>query len=285
MGKKMREGRRLKSLHPMDKVSPYIMVERNDATNYFRDSFDMEETEKFIHQKRAEGLKGFGITHLLLAAYVRVVSQYPGMNRFLRGQKVYARNRIVVCMDVKKKLALNEQATVIKVELSPTDTATDVYNKFMDTYNKSLQDEENDFDNTAKMLDYIPGLIKKFVVWVLKLLDYFGLIPKSLVEVSPFHGSLFITALGSLGIPPIFHHLYCFGNVPIFMALGAKRHTYELDKDGNVQQKTYMDFTISCDERIADGHYYAAAFKMLRRLMKHPSVLDTPPESVVEDIE
>lgn len=284
MGKKMREGRRLKSLHPMDKVSPYIMVERNDATNYFKDYFDMEEADKFIHQKRAEGLKGFGMLHLFLASYVRVISQYPGMNRFLRGQKVYARNRIVVCMDVKKKLALNEQATVIKVELSPTDTATDVYNKFMDTYNKSLA-EENDFDNTAKFLDHIPGLIKKFVVWVLKMLDYFGLLPKSLVEVSPFHGSMFITALGSLGIPPIYHHLYCFGNVPIFIAFGAKRHAYEMDKDGVVQQKTFMDFTITCDERIADGHYYASAFKMLRRLMKHPETLDTPPENVVEDIE
>ncbi len=284
MGKKMREGRRLKSLHPMDKVSPYIMVERNDATNYFKDYFDMEEADKFIHQKRAEGLKGFGMLHLFLAAYVRVISQYPGMNRFLRGQKVYARNRIVVCMDVKKKLALNEQATVIKVELEPTDTATDVYNKFMDTYNKSLA-EENDFDNTAKFLDHIPGLIKKFVVWVLKMLDYFGLLPKSLVEVSPFHGSMFITALGSLGIPPIYHHLYCFGNVPIFIAFGAKRHAYEMDKDGVVQQKTFMDFTITCDERIADGHYYASAFKMLRRLMKHPETLDTPPEKVVEDIE
>lgn len=280
-----KEGRRIRSMHPMDKFSPYIMVQRNDATNYFRDSFDTEEVEKLIRQKRQEGLKGFGIMHVLLACYVRTVSQYPGINRFLRGQKVYARNDIVVCMDVKKNLALNEQATVIKVHFAPTDTVTDIYNKFQAEYLKSVANNVTDFDNTAKMLDRIPGLIKKFVVWLLKLLDYFGLIPKSLIQVSPFHGSLFITSMGSLGIPPVFHHLYNFGNVPLFISFGAKRHALELQEDGSVASRTYVDFTVSCDERICDGHYFATAFKMLRRLLKNPTVLNASPEQVVADID
>lgn len=279
-----REGRRVKSLHPMDKVSPYIMKDRNDATNYFRDAFDVEEVEKLIHRKRAEGLKGFGIMHVILAAYVRAVSQYPGINRFLRGQKVYARNDIVVCMDVKRALALNEPATVIKVHFSPTDTVEDVYNKFNKTYQESIAEEENGFDNLAKVIDYIPGLVKKFVVGVLKFLDYFGLLPKFLTDLSPFHGSMFITSMGSLGIPPVFHHLYNFGNVPLFISFGAKRHTFELQEDGTVVKKTYVDFTASCDERICDGHYFASGFKYLRRLLKEPAVLDAPPEQVVEDI-
>lgn len=280
-----REGRRIKSQHPMEKVSPYIMVDRNDATNYFRDTFDVAEVEKLIRQKRAEGLKGFGIMHVILAAYVRVVSQYPGINRFLRGQKVYARNDIVVCMDVKKNLALNQQATVIKVHFSPTDTVTDVYHKFNETYKSSVSGGETDFDNLAKVIDYIPGVIKKFVVWLLKLLDYFGLLPRSLTNLSPFHGSMFITSMGSLGIPPVFHHLYNFGNVPVFISFGAKRHALELQEDGTVAKKTYVDFTVCCDERICDGHYFATGFKHLRRLLKEPAALDAPPEQIVEDIE
>ena len=279
-----REGRRVRSMHPMEKVSPYIMVNRNDATNYFRDAFDLEEMEKLIHKKREEGLKGFGIMHVILTAYVRTISQYPGINRFLRGQKVYARNDIVVCMDVKKSLALNEQATIIKVHFSPTDTVEDVYRKFNEQYESSVKSKETGFDNLAKVIDYMPGLIKKFVVWLLKFLDYFGLLPKFLTDLSPFHGSMFITSMGSLGIPPIFHHLYNFGNVPVFLAFGAKRHALELTEDGTVEKKTYVDLTVSCDERICDGHYFASGFKYLRRLLKNPSVLDEPPEKVVEDI-
>ena len=119
----------------------------------------------------------------------------------------------------------------------------------------------------------------------MKLLDYFGLLPKYLLDVSPFHGSFFITSMGSLGIPPIFHHLYNFGNVPIFCAIGPKRTEYEIDRNGETVKKKYMDYTFSTDERIVDGYYYATAFRMMKLCFSDPDKLDLPPEKVVEDIE
>ena len=107
MSKKIKEGRRIKNLHPMDTVSPYIMPDRIGAMNLFRDSFDMRTAEEYILAKRKEGLSNYGFVHLLLAAYVRTVALKPGLNRFIRGQRVYARNKITVCMVVKKELSLN----------------------------------------------------------------------------------------------------------------------------------------------------------------------------------
>ena len=107
----------------------------------------------------------------------------------------------------------------------------------------------------------------------------------SLLDVSPFHGSFFITSMGSLGIPPIFHHLYSFGNVPIFCAIGPKRTEYEIDRNGEVVRKKYLDYTISTDERIVDGYYYATAFRKMKLYFNDPYKLDVPPEKVVEDID
>ena len=90
--------------------------------------------------------------------------------------------------------------------------------------------------------------------------------------------------MGSLGIPPVFHHLYDFGNLPLFLSYGAKYEENSLDKDGNVVTKRYIDFTISCDERICDGHYYASAIKYLKSVFNHPEVLDAPPEKIIEDL-
>ena len=191
-----KDGRKLRTLHPMDTVSPYIMVNRNDATNYFKDTFCTEAVDEYIRQKRKDGYKGFGLLHVILACYVRSVSQRPGINRFLSGQKVFARNEIVVNMDVKRSMAINEEATIIKVKFEPGDTAIDVYKKFTDTYEKAMAESETSFDSTAKIINYIPGLVKKFVVWCLKTLDYFGWLPKALTNVSPFHGSMFITSMG-----------------------------------------------------------------------------------------
>ena len=116
-------------------------------------------------------------------------------------------------------------------------------------------------------------------------MDYFGLLPKFLLELSPFHGSVFFTSMGSLGIPPIYHHLYDFGNLPVFCSFGCKRRALEVQEDGSVVQKKYLDFKFAMDERIADGFYYAAFFKHFKRLLHHPELLELPPEEVLQDID
>jgi len=116
-------------------------------------------------------------------------------------------------------------------------------------------------------------------------MDYFGLLPKFLIDLSPFHGSLFITSMASLGIPPIYHHLYDFGTLPVFCAFGAKNTKREIQKDGSIKETKYIDYTVVSDERICDGFYYASALKLMKVYMKRPQVLDKPPETVVEDIE
>ena len=128
-------------------------------------------------------------------------------------------------------------------------------------------------------------MLLKFTVWLLKFLDYFGLLPKFLVELSPFHGSLFFTSMGSLGIPPIYHHLYDFGNLPVFGSFGCKRRALEVEEDGSVVQRKYLDVKFVLDERIVDGYYYAAFFKHYRAILRHPELLDLEPEELVQDID
>jgi pyruvate/2-oxoglutarate dehydrogenase complex dihydrolipoamide acyltransferase (E2) component len=91
--------------------------------------------------------------------------------------------------------------------------------------------------------------------------------------------------MGSLGIKPIYHHLYDFGNLPVFGAFGMKRKAYEVQEDGSVVQRKYIDVKFVTDERIVDGFYYATFFKYFARLMRNPEILDLPPEEVVRDID
>ena len=176
--------------------------------------------------------------------------------------------------------------TSIKVHLTPRDTAEDIYYKLNAAVErvKATRELDQGIDNLIQYLNLIPSIVLKFVVWFLKLLDYFGLLPKFLTELSPFHGSLFLTSMGSLGIPPIYHHLYDFGNIPVFGAFGMKRKALEVQEDGSVAQRKYVDVKFVLDERICDGYYYATFFKYYKRLLAHPEVLDNPPDEVVQDI-
>ncbi len=282
------DGRRVRTLAPMAQITMYFQWERNICSNLFEDSFEITHIDRYIRQKRREGLTDFGITHVLLAAYVRGIAKYPQLNRFISGQKVYSRgDDIQYCMVVKKEMTVDSPDTSIKVHLNPRDTAEDVYRKLNAAIEsvKTTQELDSSLDGLIQYLNLIPGLLLKFVVWLLKLLDYFGLLPKFLLELSPFHGSLFFTSMGSLGIPPIYHHLYDFGNLPCFGAFGCKRRAVEVKEDGSVVQRKYIDVKFVLDERICDGYYYATFFKHYRRLLAHPELLDNPPEEIVKDID
>ena len=283
-----KDGRKVRTIAPMAQITAYFQVERNTCSNLFEESFEISHIDRYIRQKRREGYTDFGLTHVLLAAYTRGVAKYPQLNRFISGQKVYSRgNDIQYSMVVKKDMTVESPDTSFKVHLSPYDTSIDVYNKFSAALAEVKKSMELDsgLDNLIGYLNLIPGVVLKFLVWLLKLLDYFGALPAFLTELSPFHGSIFFTSMGSLGIPPIYHHLYDFGNLPVFGAFGCKRRALEIQEDGSVVQKKYIDMKFTLDERICDGYYYATFFKYYRRLLAHPEILDNPPEEVVRDID
>jgi len=283
--KKVKEFRRVKTVPPMQVVIPYIMVDRVGSQNFITDTVEIERLEKYMKEKQAEGMSNISMMHIMIAAYVRLVSQRPQLNRFIRGQRIWTRRNVEISLTIKKEMLLESPDTVVKITVPPDATLKDVYEALNEKIVSYRENPGGDFDKTAKVLTYLPGLLFKFVVASLRFLDYFGLMPKFIQKVSPFHCSYFITSMGSLGIPPIYHHLYDFGTCPVFFAFGAKRRAYEPDSEGNIKKKQYMDFTFVLDERICDGYYYASSLRMLKQIIRNPAQLDNPPEKVVEDID
>ncbi|MBQ8567557.1 MAG: 2-oxo acid dehydrogenase subunit E2 [Clostridia bacterium] len=275
---------RVRGIAPYNRLIPYIMETRNTSQNFIFDSISMEKIDKYIKKKQEEGLTNLTLMHVIIGAYCRACSQRPAINRFIRGQKIYSRRKVEVSLAIKKEMSLESPDTVIKVVLDPSATIEDVYNAFNEKIEGYRSNPNSSFDKLAKVLNYIPGILLRWAIRFLRLLDYFGLLPRALTKLSPFHGSLFITSMGSLGIPPIVHHLYDFGTVPVFIAFGSKQREFKVRADGSVYKHSYVDVTYNLDERICDGYYYASAMKVIRGVYKNPEVLDNPPEKVIEDI-
>ncbi len=282
-----KDGRRVRTAYAMNKFMPFIMRDRADAQNYFADELDVTEADAFCKQMIAEGYEGFSFLHLMLAAYVRTVSQKPALNRFISGQRIYARNKIEVIMTIKKDMTEDSPDTCIAVCFEPDDTVEEVYEKFNAVVQKNKENAELDssFDKTADKLASMPRPLLRFVVRMLFWLDYHGWLPTALTDLSPFHGSMIITSMGSLGIKPIYHHIYNFGNLPVFFSYGVKRTVYKTKRDGTAEARRMIDLKVVTDERICDGFYFANAFKYLKRLIEHPDVLRERPEKIVEDID
>ena len=223
--------------------------------------------------------------HFLIATHIRCISMLPGINRFIAGRRIYAHDDITVVMAVKRSLSVDATETTIKVHFQPTDTIFDVYRKL----NAKIEgiktsEEDNNTEEVAEALTKVPRFLLRIAIGVLRALDYFGLIPDSLIEASPFHGSMIITDMGSLRLRPVFHHIYNFGTLPVFIAFGAKRHAYEIDRHGKVVDNKYVDCKFVIDERIADGHYYGQFLQAYRYIFQHPEILEKAPTRVIEDV-
>lgn len=280
------EGRRLRTLNGMSRFMSYIMPDRNDASNTYADSFDITEVDRYCRMKIKSGMTSFSMLHVLLASYVRVVSQRPGINRFIAGQEVYARHSIDVVMTVKKTMSIDADETCIKVSFEPTDTIDEIYKKFNKVVAESTgENSDTGFDTFSGALKKIPRWIMRLFVWIINKLDYHGKLPLFLLEISPFHGSMIITSMGSLGIKPIYHHIYNFGTLPVFVSYGKKTPVTVYNDDGTISRRKMMDIKVVTDERICDGFYYASAFKLMKKYVENPQQLETPPEQVFEDID
>lgn len=280
-----KEGRLLRSLPAFAKFVPFIMPTRNDACNQYEESFEVSDVDRRLRKLRVDGYKGIGILHFIIAAYIRGVSMLPGMNRFVVGRRIYARDNIEVVMTVKRSLAIDATETTIKVVFEPTDTIFDVYRKMSEKIDEIKTVEgNNNTEDVAEAMCKAPRFLLRFALTILRIMDYFGWLPQSLLDASPFHGSMIITDIGSLRIGPIYHHIYNFGTLPVFISFGAKRHAYELDRHGNMVDRKYVDCKFVMDERTVDGHYYAQFLQAFRYICQHPEIVETPPSKVVEDV-
>lgn len=279
-----KEGRRIKTLPAMSYLMPYIMDIRSDAQNHFEDVIDISNVEKYLDGKKKEGYTDMTLLHVILAAYVRVIAERPGINRFIAGRRIYARKNVECVMTIKKEMSLESPDTCIKAEFDPRDNIYNVYKKFRKEVKNALESTTG-FDDTAGLLKKLPRCIMRAVMSVLRFLDYHGWLPKGLLKVSPFHGSMIITSMGSLGIPAIYHHLYNFGTLPVFVSYGNIFTADAVKRDGSKERHHFVTFRVVTDERICDGYYYASVFKRLKKILQHPEVLDETLDSVCEDID
>ncbi len=280
------DGRRLRSLDPLNTILYFVLNTRTGAANQFFGKEEIRAAERYIRQKRADGLKGFGMLVFFLTLFVRIVSQRPALNRFVAGHRMYARNSIDINFAVKKSLSVDGQETTVKITCDPRDTAEDVYRRVVEAVELAEQEgDSNEVDGAARALKHLPRPIMTFFVWFMKFLDQHGRMPKALNKVSPFHGTLFLADLGSINLPPVHHHLYDFGNCGLFLVFGRKNVEYVLDRDGKPKEQRYIEYSLTLDERICDGYYFSKVHKMVHDIFQNPEQLDHPPERVVEDVD
>lgn len=269
------DGKRVRKADPMYTVVPYIMDKRNDAMNMTTVDIPVEPIQNYINAKRKEGVR---LSHMsvVTAAYVRTVYEFPLLNNFIVNKKIYTHKEFKVAMVVLKSL-VTEEETMSKVKFELDDNIFEV-NEKMNEYVESNR-EASAVNNTDKMISFLVSLpgVCNIAVGLFKLLDRYGLLPKFITDLSPFHASLTITNLASIRTNHIYHHIYNFGTTSVFIAMGKNREVPK-KKNGEIVFEKCIPLGVVMDERICSGLYFAKAFRKFRQYLEDPSLLEEKPE-------
>lgn len=280
------DGKKIKRIDPFMKIVPHIMFNRNDALVAKFEDIDCSKLDSYILNKRREENVKLDYMDIIIAAFVRVYSLRPKLNRFVVNGRLYKRNNIQLCLTMKKRLVDSAEETVIKLTFDGTESIYDVIEQVHKTVkeNSGVQ-KRNTVDKLAELFTKGPNFIIKYTVRFFMWLDKHGMLPKSILQASPFHTSVFLVNSRSIKMSPVQHHIYNFGTTGAFVSMG--KETFQpvvINPNSNeIGIKKLMPLGIVVDERICDGLYNSLSLKELNRILANPEVLDEKNLNVVKD--
>jgi len=214
---------------------------------------------------------------------VRTVSQLPELNRFIANKRFYTRKDIVCSFAVLQDTADGSiKENIAKCKFDPRDTIFDVAARIKSAIEETRK--ESAANSTMKVANILKNPYAANLVSVLgRVLDRYGLLPRYLLDASPFHTGLFFSNNASIGLPPVYHHIYNFGTTSQFVVIGNVERTVEIDAEGKPVRKRILPAGVTVDERICAGMVYSQFLKLYQHLITNPQLLESPPERVYHD--
>lgn len=273
------DGVRVKNTTAIVSAIPYIMPKRYDAQNFITEYADMEVLRSYIQEKRREGVR-IPYMALILAAYYKAYLENPKINRFIMNRRIYQRNHFCVSFVILKTRADGTpDETTVKIFFEEGDDIFSINRKIEEAVAKNqVAAHNNNTDKFANFMLSLP-LLPGAVIGLARLLDRYGLLPRFIIDLSPFHTSLFITNLASINTSSIYHHCYEFGTTGVFVSMGKPIANYLTGE----YQKKLIPLSVVMDERICTGHEYAQFWASLRRYLRHPELLENRANSGAAD--
>ncbi len=272
MFKKRPDGTLVEGVPGYRRIMPYLMQTKNTSQVYIKYTIDMEKALAFLEDPPG-GLKGkVTLTMLILRALTKVLDEFPRMNRFVSGRRLYQRDGIYLSFSAKKSFDEAAPLVVIKMRFDPGESLEDMVGRITERLARGRSDEKSYSDKETNLVLRLPRFGIRFVVWAITTLDYFNLLPKSFIENDLFYASLFVANLGSVGLEAGYHHHYEYGNVPIFMCIG-KVKPMPVVRDGEVVVRRVAEVKITYDERIEDGFNGAKGLDRFQEYVENPERL------------
>jgi hypothetical protein len=257
------------------RILPFLDPRRCDAQVFYDQDIDARPLFAWLEQanrSRSEEER-FTVFHVVLASLVRALQIRPKMNRFVVGNVLYQRKWVDISFIVKKEMSDDGKTSAVKVHFEDGETLEQMARKIRSTVTRGRKHEKTTSEREMAFVLALPRVALKAIVAALRGLDYFNLMPRSMIDADELYSSAFLANLGGVGLTAPLHHLYDWGTIPMFMVIGKIEKKAVVTEDGTVEVRDILPLRWTFDERCADGYYAAGSLNMVRDFVVNPEAL------------
>lgn len=265
------------------RVMPYLMRGRNESAVYFEHDIALRKADAFIREwnQANPGLR-VDVFHLAVWGLRQTIDRNPTINRFVAGGRLYQRNGIWFSYAVKSKLVTGAPLVVVKRRMDLDESFAAMVVGMQKTEARYRSGDAAQVDRELGLLLLFPGFVRRLLMRGVNGLDRLGMLPRSYVEGDPMYSSAFLANMASLGMPPVYHHLYEYGTASIFCSLGRPVPEPGSPTSGPDRRRT-MQVRWTFDERAEDGLTAWFAARRFRQVVEDPIACGVAIEAVAPD--
>jgi pyruvate/2-oxoglutarate dehydrogenase complex dihydrolipoamide acyltransferase (E2) component len=273
---KRRDGERIRGLDGFHLILPYVMPKRTEAEVSLTEQFDVTELVRYMDRRNKEEGTNLKIFHAICTAVARTIYHRPKLNIFISGRTFYQRNDITLSFVVKQQFKDDGGESLMFMKVEPDMNFDSISKLIIGDVTKVRKEKTNDLD---KLMDFFGSLPRPFLetfFGTLRVLEYHGIMPKSLTAGDPNYSSVLLSNLGSIKSDSCYHHLSNYGTCSVMITIGVLHKEQKLMDDGTWQERDVINCTFTIDERLADGFYFAKSLRIAKYMLEHPEVMNVP---------
>lgn len=268
----------------MDQILIDLKPRRCDADVFINTGVDVTNLVDYITKKKKEGYH-YTYFHAFVLALAKTIYNRPKLNRFVQNRHMFEHTDVVIAFVAKVEFNDHAKELMLQVPISPDETLDSLSNKIREKVeairNKKNKTKEKGANSAIEIVGKLPNLIRVPLVGILKQMDKWGILPKSLQEDDLYFSSALITDIGSLKSDSIYHNNTNFGTCSSITAIGEIKDKIAII-DGKEKKIKSCNFGINLDERIADGFYMIKSFKLLEYILNNPELLEQRADTKIE---
>ena len=274
----------LKDIDGMHFIMPFLLPNRCDNQAYFTFQIDLTKLNEYVKKKNESNPDyKYNLFQCVVTAVLKIITLRSKLSIFIHDKRMYKRNEVSAAFTVKQEFKDDGGEVLCFIHSKPEWNIDDVHDELRRQLLKlkvrTYKDESSGFmDKFNALPKFISRPLLDLVCWLEKV----NLIPKALIETDPYHSSVVLANLGSIGLPDGYHHLTNWGTTSMFIVIGksGRMPFYENDK---VVFRDGVKLGMTIDERIADGYYFSKSIKMLQLILEEPELLERPLNEKLSD--